>query len=743
MKYLAVEKKTAKTIVNTRQFQSTEYSEAEELIRTLKGETDGSALSIPSFKANNGLIFTEDLINEECIIFDLELFKGFESSNHDECLVNFQKTLRTAIKFWDNIPFGGSEKNNQESGLIILFPHPFSSGYSRVIIDKKPDNKRQEKRSGKHLLAFAYTRNEVNSQPSYTNFRKFLEEVKLVKNKEKIISSGAASPVLISALESNFSPMDPRIGFDKWKKLLTSTQKEFVLSDYFGASRIEGAAGTGKTLCLILKCIQTALSDDFIGKKLMFVTHSSATKDQAKEIILANITQEQKDHIDLNCPISIFTLQEWCLEKIGSQIEESELLDKDAESSKTYQQILVDESLLEFLHKDFTTFSKFISKDLALCLEQSDKVGILASLMHEISEIIKGRAGQKLDAYKKIDYSTHALPIHSDQDAECIFSIYRRYQSKLESVGNFDSDDVVISALNQLDSPIWRRRKNNEGYDFVFIDETHLFNLNELSVIHHILKEQAITNVTYSIDRSQSIANSSLSQEQLDHFFTTNTNQELKTVFRSSPDIIRLAFTILSAGSGFFTNLENPLDKTESSFTQEDESRSNPPELITYLDDASVINMAFREVDILAERIKSSKSKICIIPCNEILLSEIRRLVMEVNKPCEVILKRGDSASQKKAERGGKYLIAGIDYVGGLEFDGVVIIGCDKGNFPSSDDRTANTRHFIKHASYNRLYVAITRAKYALSILGSASRGVSEILKPALDNNSITLIEKQ
>ncbi|OEO24823.1 hypothetical protein AX279_15820 [Pseudomonas sp. J237] len=743
MKYLAIEKKTAISIVNTRQLQSTEYSEGEELVRVLKGELDGSTLSVPSFKASNGLIFTEDLINEECLIFDLELFKGFESANKDECLVNFQKTLRTAIKFWDNIPFGGAEKNNQESGFIILFPHPFSSGYSRVIIDKKPDSKRQERRNGKHLLAFAYTRNEVNSQPAYTNFRKFLEEVKLVKNKERVLSSGAASPVLISSLENNFSPMDPRIGFDKWKKLLTATQKDFVLSDYFGASRIEGAAGTGKTLCLILKCIQTAISQEFSGKKLMFITHSSATKDQAIEIISANTSPEQKEHIELYCPISVFTLQEWCLEKIGSQIEESELLDKDAESSKTYQQILVDESLLEFLEKDFPTFSKMISKDLALSLEHSDKVGVLASLMHEISEIIKGRAGQKLDAYKKIDYSTHALPVHCDQDAECIFSIYRRYQSKLESVGNFDSDDVVISALNQLDSPIWRRRKNNEGYDFVFIDETHLFNLNELSVIHHILKEEAITNVTYSIDRSQSIANSSLSQEQLDKFFITGSNQELKTVFRSSPDIIRLAFTILSAGSGFFTTLENPLDKTESSFTQEDESKSHPPQLVTYLDDASVINMAFKEVDILAEQIKSTKSRICIIPCNEMLLSETRRLVLETNKPCEIILKRGDSVSQKKAERGGKYLVAGIDYVGGLEFDGVVIIGCDKGNFPTSDDRTANTRHFIKHASYNRLYVAITRAKYGLTIVGSASRGVSEILTPAVDNESIALIEKQ
>jgi superfamily I DNA/RNA helicase len=742
MKYIAIERQTAIAMVNTRQLQSTEYDEGEQLVNIIRGVNDAESFTVPSYKTANGIIFTSDITNDECLVFDLELFKGFEVSTDDECLTIIQKTLRTAIKSWSNIPFGSTEVNRQEIGLIILFPHSFSNGYHRVVIDKKPDSRRQEKRNGKHLLVFAYAKAEVNSQPSYTNFRKFLEEVKTVKAIKNAAERSIQSPIQVSSLVDEFSPVDPRIGFETWKKLLTNAQKGFVLSDYFGASRLEGPAGTGKTLCLILKSIQAALSEGFNDKKVMFITHSTATKLQVMEIIEANISAEQKIYIDKHCPINVFTLQEWCLEKIGGQIEESELLDKDAESSKGYQQMLVEESWVEFLNKDFGTYSKLISRDLAMALESSDSASVIASLMHEISEVIKGRASQKIDAYKKIDYSSHALPIHSDADAECVFSIYVTYQKKLEVVGNFDSDDIVISALNQLDSPIWRRRKNKEGYDFVFIDETHLFNLNELSVIHHILKESALTHVTYSIDRSQSIANSSLSKEQLDLFFRTESNQELKTVFRSSPDIIKLAFTILSSGSGFFTSLENPLDNTESSFTQEDEGRSLSPLLITYANDEQVVNMAFKEVDLLADQIKSSKSRICIIPCNEVILSKMVRLVSELNKPCEIILKRGDGVSQRKAERGGKYLISGIDYVGGLEFDGVVIVGCDKGNFPATDERTANARHFIKHASYNRLYVAITRAKFGVTILSSRGRGVSEILEPALANKSICIEEK-
>ncbi|WED80837.1 UvrD-helicase domain-containing protein [Aeromonas media] len=734
MKFIAFEKEIAIKIVNTRQLQSTEFDEGKAFVNILRGISNGEEFMFPCHSLQNGLVFTENLKNDECLIFDLDLFDGFSIATENECLTIVQKSLRAAIKSWNNIPFGVAEINKQEAALLIVFPH--ASNY-RVVIDKKPDSKRQEKRNGKHLLAFSYVKTEISNQPPYTNFRKFLEEVKDVTIRDAIRNIPYKFPIEIAELEDGFSPVDARIGFDAWKNLLTKSQKDFVMSGSFGASCLEGPAGTGKTLCLILKSIQAALSESFSGKSIMFVTHSTATRDHVNEVIKANVTAEQLTYINSSCQIKVCTLQDWCLERIGGQLEESELLDKDAESSKTYQQILIEESLLDFISNDYKSFSRLISKELADSLSPDNSNAIITALRHEISEVIKGRAGQNLESYKKIDYSIHAIPITNELDAECVFSIYRNYQSKLESVGNFDSDDIVITALNQLDSPIWRRRKNKEGYDFVFIDETHLFNLNELSVIHHILKDEAIHNVAYSVDRSQAIANSSPSKVQLESIFKETNGQKLQTVFRSSPDIVRLAFDVLSTGAGFFTSLENPLVDTETSFTQEDENRSIPPTLVTYSTDELVLGSAFKEVDLLASKINTIKSKICIIPCNEMILSQLMRMVEDNKKSCEFILKRGDRSLQSKAERGGKYLIAGIDYVGGLEFDGVVIVGCDKGNFPSVDERTGNARHFIQHACYNRLYVAITRAKYALTIISNRSRGISEILSPSLEKLNI------
>ena len=52
----------------------------------------------------------------------------------------------------------------------------------------------------------------------------------------------------------------------------------------------------------------------------------------------------------------------------------------------------------------------------------------------------------------------------------------------LQRTGRFDMDDVVLTTVSRLDTPIWKRRRVREGYDAIFIDETDLFNMNELSV---------------------------------------------------------------------------------------------------------------------------------------------------------------------------------------------------------------------------------------------------------------------
>ncbi|MFN3239476.1 MAG: UvrD-helicase domain-containing protein [Pseudomonadales bacterium] len=735
MKFIAIDKSAAKTLVSMRNLQSTEFDTGKKLAKIISEGVASNELldEVAVIKLKDGISLVGDSPDfDSQLIIDLEQFSSFRNLPESDALTVFQKTCRVALKYWEKIPFSSREFFKSGEDLIILIPKKNSLGDgSKVLIDVKPDWNRQEKRNTHHLLVFHYGVEEFSTKPSTTNFRKAVEESK-GKDTDRSLADDHDVPLRVNRLEAAFKPIDANTNFETWRQLLTKSQYNFVFRDNHGPERIEGAAGTGKTLSLALRCCNVLNSANSGGKSLnaVFLTHSYASKEHIESIIYPKIEWYEHQGSDYSIQLLTTTLQEWCVSTLGNKISETELLDKDAQNSKDYQQILLSEVFNEFKKDQFPSHSKFISKELTEFLSTEDEALLIQSLQHEIAELIKGRAGQDLNKYKKTNTVAHSLPLKETADFECIFGLYTAYQRKLETAGYFDSDDVILSALGQLDSPIWRRRKNIEGFDVMFVDETHLFNLNELAVMHHLLKDERVSNIIYSVDRSQSLANVSLESEQLDEVFGNDERAEvnLKTIFRSSPDIVRLAFSILSSGSTLFTNMENPLDKIENSFTSDDERRSKKPYCVEFGSDDDVVAGTFQSVDNLVKEISSKRSKVIIIATTESVMVALERYALDQNKPATFIKKRGDKKAQIDAEKGNKYIMSGIDYVGGLEFEGAVIVGVDRGHMPAMEENDIDSKHFLNHASYNRMYVAITRAKYGVVLLYSSARGVSKLL---------------
>ncbi len=747
MKYISIDRSAAKAIVSLRQLQSTEYDEgmclSSFLINGVKKNQLLDTLGVVSLKDGIGFI-GEAPDYDHLLVIDTENFSGFSVCSFADALSILQKVCRMAIKYWEKIPFSSREWFIADKDLVVLIPKKNSIGDgSKVLMDIKPDWNRQDKRGTHHLLIFHYGNDVISDKAVTTNYRKAIEQTKGVDVDRTINQIDSETPLRVETLDDSFKPIDSNTSFDSWKKLLTSSQEKFVFRSDYGPERIEGAAGTGKTLSLSLRCcsILEAAKNELKSLKVVFITHSYASKEYIESIIFPKVSWYSELSSKYTIELKVVTLQEWSIQSLGNKIEESELLDKDAQNSKDYQQILIADVIETFKKTHLASHKKFISQELFKFLSSSDEQLQIQSLQYEIAELIKGRAGQDLSKYKKTNYIEHSVPLMIDDDFDCIFSIYNMYQKKLESTGYFDSDDVILSALSQLDSPIWRRRRNVEGFDVMLVDETHLFNLNELSVMHHLLKDEHISNIIYSVDRSQSLANISLETEELDKVFGNDNNAEisLKTIFRSSPDIVRLAFSILSSGSTIFTNMENPLDKVEDSFTSEEEKRSQKPYCLGFESDEEVIKQVFKSVDRLAHETSSKRSRIIVVAATDSILMNIERFASDSNKPAQFIKKRGDKKSQVIAEKSNKYILSGIDYVGGLEFDGVVIVGVDKGHMPATEENSIDSKHFLNHASYNRLYVAITRAKFGVSVLYSSARGVSQILDFPIKESVISI----
>lgn len=755
MKYLIIGYNAVKSIVSHRKLQSIEYQECKEFISFIIGERSELKLWDLTLitKEEGGFIFSKNFNALAGVVFDLTTFKGFENGvRTTEVLIIIQKILRFAIRNIEGQPLSSSELNVHDE-LTIIFPFSSSNHEPyKICVDRSPDKKRMEKR-GNFIMVYADGNTKKFEKPSsYTIFRKAFNALKEVAVNNPDIDRKVIDTIGIVNLDTfqNLS-IDSNIGFEKWQFFLTDNQKSFVQRPISGPERLEGAAGTGKTLTLILRAIFLIKEYKKESKpiNILFITHSIQTKNQILNIFKANCPEisQFNDRTHSEISIEVTTLQELSLNYLGAGISENEYLDRDAQDSKDYQLMIIEESYDNAKREDFDTYKEFCSEEFISFIENVKKEELIEMLQHEIAVSIKGRANEDIEKYRKLVRFRHSIPAKSSGDLNFLFLIYKKYQDRLTKTGQFDSDDIILTTLGKLDTPIWRRRKEMEGYDITFIDETHLFNFNELSVFHHLNKEASKNNIIFAVDKSQAVGDKGLTDSVLydslgieELYEGKERSYNYKTVFRSSPFIVNLAFEVLCSGTTLFTNFENPLNKVEFSFTAEEEKKSKQPVYIFKENDESIVKEAFIKAEIICKELNTKKSKILIVATSPILLSAIENYAKTQHKPFELLKNRGDAEVIKSAEKTNRYVIGGIDYVGGLEFDAVIIIGVDKNRVPPvNSESNLDSHHFLNYAWHNRMYVAITRAKYILILIGDKSRGASKLFETAIAKRNIII----
>lgn len=422
----------------------------------------------------------------------------------------------------------------------------------RLVIDLAPDGDRLAKRgkAGRYLLVFKAEAAANGSEPAKLGvFRRYLEELDAVQE-----SLAASEPdktsVSIASLSSTTlneidDKVDPHQGYDTWLHLLTNDQKDFVTSDLKAPKRVDGPAGSGKTISLSLAAIHSMIVAETQDKdrQTIFITHSEASR-RGIETILMSMGGERFMFSQPSARrLQVVTLQSYCAEILRQEISATELVDPDAFDAKQLQTMYVEEAL-KLAKSELPTFERFMSTELRDYLEQEEQDLKIAMLKHEIAVVIKGRSKESFDIYKRVPPLSTGLPIKNDADKGFVWRVYERYREQLEIGGQFDTDDVVLTALSQLSTPIWRRRRARDGFDAVYVDETHLFNMNELSVFHQITKSQENFPIAFAVDRSQAIGDRGWASD-IDVSVLVPDGQEFKTIktdlrsiFRSSPDIV-------------------------------------------------------------------------------------------------------------------------------------------------------------------------------------------------------------
>ncbi|TCT39592.1 UvrD-helicase domain-containing protein [Martelella mediterranea] len=763
MKYICIDDGALTELISGREYQSIDFEEGDRLVKSLFGYVSFVAKmrKITLFQDSEGAFLTTPgpWKRKKYLVIDCEMSALFTQLRSGESLQSFQKLLRFCAKYWSGGVLNNSEKIVSGSSKAIIFPLAYSTRPYRIAIERAPMADRLKRRDmdGHFLLVYKTGWEGANSStetPDEANFRRVfdrLQEIYSVTSKAhaQVDKVSGHEQIAVTNLDQDIKPVHSLHNpFDDWVPRLTARQKKFVFANANTPHRLLGPAGTGKTLSLLLRTIRVLGQAEHDGDtcKALLVTHSEATRQSIKDalrVIDPSAYQDRDPRIE-PVSLSVETLASLCASILKQSISESEFVDRDAQDSKLLQQMYIEQAIERVHTDDFHSFKPHLSPKMKAIWEAKGNSELAVLFQHEISVLIKGRAGDSFDVYKNCPSLKYGLPISGDADKGLSFQVFKRYQEQLEASSQFDTDDVVISAAGQLDTPIWRRRRAREAYDFIAIDETHLFNINELHIFHHFTRHADSLPISFTVDHAQAVGDRGWNDvDSFAELFGDGSQLEeeqtaVSAVFRSSPQIRDFCQSVLASGATLFTNFDDTLAATTSAFTSEEERRAQPVRFIEYADDARLVMGAFQKAEELQSETGSSRSQVLITTLDDDLLKLLQEYSSNHNKPTTFLKRRGDFTTVATAEKSGHIVLGHADFVGGLEFDVVVIVGVDKGRVPQNGEtEVSNSRSFASYAAHNRLYVAASRARFALNLLGVQSRGPSDLLGVAIKNKLI------
>ncbi len=760
MRFIAITESAAHELVSSRKLQSVEFQEGRSLLDLLCGAdvvASEFSIRVSIKKTSVGLYLYTAHADERMIVFDLDSTGLFINSDIlFSNLNNVQKICRFAIKYWGSGIPSPSEMIYPQYKRAVVFPNPISQKTKfRVCVDLDPDFERLSKRAlgGRYLLIYkAGTSGDGGPQeaPPLASFRRFLDDVRGVEfeGRSTIEETGKIESLKDFQLVSEQGSMDLHQPYDTWLHALTDSQKAILKVGLDSPVRIEGPAGTGKTLSLCMKAytdLQAAATSnqEFRG---LFVAHSEATRSSIEAVLqcmgAGNFIDAARHSPQT---IEIKTLQSACADILKENISETELLDSDAYDAKQMQLLYIEQAYSD-VKGVAPQFEELFSDAFRQLLKDVDEWSLWQLIQHEIAVVIKGRAGESLDTYKQIPPIRNGLPASNEWDKAFLWKIYEAYRGQLVTNGLFDTDDVVLTALSQLTAPIWRRRRAREGFDALYVDETHLFNMNELSVFHQLTKSAAAPPIAFAVDRSQAVGDRGWNTSDISEAVVGGPDNvdsvNMKSVFRSSPEVVDLAFSITSSGASLFTNFDNPLDKADSNLSYSEEKKCKIPEYVSLVP-GSLVSGSFDYADKLVSEMGSTKSRVAIIYFSSELFSQAIRHCESINKPVEILKDRGDYEVLRKADINNRFVLSMPEYVGGLEFDGVVLVGVDDGRLPPlSSNSNRESAAYLNYVAHNNLYVAVTRARYRVLMIGAEERGPSKVLDGAISKGTLTLVDQ-
>ncbi|MDE7167722.1 MAG: UvrD-helicase domain-containing protein [Clostridia bacterium] len=768
MKFVLFEKSAVELLATKAECQSTDYSVGKNLIDTILCLNDDknylSGLCIET--DTHGLYFIGKEKSSKILVIDLtycNLLK-VEKDHPENIIVVLQKMFRAALHFWNRQPFTNAERVNNSKLVIFPFPYNYNrrAANKRLVLEREPKSKRLVKRGiDSPLLAYKYNDESMpygseevanvnvldDAGEAYLRIRNIVDFSDSTTDIQ--IHDASSTPfVEVSTGKSVWNEGFRYLEFELQYKKLTERQKSVVDFENVNVPlRIVGSAGTGKTTSMLLRAYRLLKDAQGANKRfnIAFFAHSESTRYELEESF--KILDNENEFTSLKNPqnIEFITLFSFC--KRFRNIKDIQVSDDDASDAKEYQLMLIEDIFNKVHQNHYKQYKQYLSSELRSLFDNTDSYIIASMLQHEFSVQIKGRADGNIESYKKIESLKNGLPVNNGlefKDKDYVYKIYQAYQELLEMQSVYDIDDIVIEALLGLNAPIWRRERAIKGYDYLFVDEMHLFNLNEQHVFHYLTRNinQEKIPICFALDYSQAIGDrGDHSDSYIEKELSNDGKYEYNTVMRSSSYIVDLCASIIASGALIFqSSFKNPyLNTPQNCFSIKDEAKAKTPKLVMVKNEEAMLEQLKNECDTIIRELTCKNHRIAIISFDDkyVSLEFVEKLKQILSREVFLLNGRNVAGLNSEVKAKDKVIFTSPYNINGLEFDAVILLGVDGKRVPPTDGVADIAKNYLKYRAYNMLYLSCSRAKYRIVLLGNEQNGDSECLNYSINAETL------
>lgn len=650
----------------------------------------------------------------------------------------FERVIRVALRHFDrSISIPIQWQPYHAGSRLSVFAQSSRDSEQRVYFDQSPDGTT-------NLYAFAVTSNPkdmIGVQEDNALYQRAMEGIC-----DALLADSPAAPPVGNFGVLLSEPLGVQLAstgtLQEWyEQRLNREQRVFVDQPHDRPVRLRGAAGTGKTQSMVVKCLRDMYADTDGDKTIAFLTHSSALAHTVVRGMLHALDPTER-WTSLKTPFGhprlwTGTIYELAQEKLGYEKKGLKPLSLDGREGREYQRMLIDEAIRQVVLDPRIVLEHFPScPDFQDRLKnRAEDASLIDELMNEFACVLDLESIKKdtheANRYARGSREPWQMVLPSESHRRVVLEIHDIYRALLRAEKMLSMDQMIADFDRYLGTHEWGALRERDGFDLVFVDEYHYFTRAEAMLLHNLFKTRAQVGGRWPLlmayDLKQGTNDVAISGG-MEKFRNPGVGEsvltELKQVYRSTPQIT--AFLRDLDASFPAMDLEGEYATYVAESQQED---GETPTLTVYETDIKLVDSIFEQATRIARDIDGGGRQVAVLCLNEAMFDKIR-VAGRVRDKFVPITTREDLKELRYAKS--KCVFSMPEFVAGLQFHTVFLIHADSADYDEDQGQGARRRYV------SRAYLGASRAARKIMLSSSKEHGgPCQLMNVPLANNTL------